>query len=62
MDLEAGGVESSAEGVIEHEGAQVADVGIIVDGGATGIERYLAGFEGGYLLNLSTGVLCSFIE
>ena len=43
-EAEAAEFEKAAEDVLEDEGAEVADVGVVVDGGAAGVHGDFAGF------------------
>jgi hypothetical protein len=49
----AAGLEPATKQVLEQKGPEISDVGVVVDGGPAGVERYAAGLERRKLLNLT---------
>ena len=45
-DLEAARAQEAAQDVLEDEGAEVADVGVVVDRGAAGVDGHSARMQG----------------
>jgi hypothetical protein len=46
LNLEVGGFERAAQGVVKDGVAQIADVVVVVDSGSASVERDLAGLNG----------------